>query len=84
MPVEKLDFSGIYSINCDNREQKNVGETGRKISLPIKEHRGLRKSKDIERSEIAEKIARTGHESECKSTEGLAGYGEDTRKRKKR
>ncbi|VEL07269.1 unnamed protein product [Protopolystoma xenopodis] len=72
----------VYGIKCDNCEQKYVGETGRKIGLPIKEHQELCKNMGMERFDIAEHIARTGHEIDWKSTEKLATYGENTTKRK--
>ncbi|VEL12246.1 unnamed protein product [Protopolystoma xenopodis] len=49
--------------------------------LRIKENQKLCRNMNTERSEIAEHIAQTGHEIEWKSTEGLAAYGGNTRKR---
>ncbi|VEL22056.1 unnamed protein product [Protopolystoma xenopodis] len=80
--TNKLDCSGVYRIKCGNCEQKYIGETGRKIGQRIKEHQRLYRNMDTKTFEIAKHIARTEHEIDWKSTERLAAYGENTRKRK--
>ncbi|VEL36659.1 unnamed protein product, partial [Protopolystoma xenopodis] len=67
--TEKLDCSGVYRIKCGNCEQKYIGGTGRKIGLRIKEHQRLCRNMNMEGSEIAKQIARTGHEIDRKLTE---------------
>ncbi|VEL27707.1 unnamed protein product [Protopolystoma xenopodis] len=80
--IDRLDCSAVYRIECGNCVQKHIDETGRKVGLLIKKHQRLCKNMDTERSEMAEHIARTGHEIDLKSTEILATYGENTRKRR--
>ncbi|VEL08157.1 unnamed protein product [Protopolystoma xenopodis] len=62
-------------------EQKYIRETGRRINTSIKKHQRLCRKVDTERSEIAEHIALTGHTIDWNSTERLAIYGENSRKR---
>ncbi|VEL37068.1 unnamed protein product [Protopolystoma xenopodis] len=51
--TDKLECSGVYGIQCGNCEQKYIGETGRKVSLQIKEHHRPCRNMDTKRSEIA-------------------------------
>ncbi|VEL20922.1 unnamed protein product [Protopolystoma xenopodis] len=69
--TDKLECSGVYR-NCEQ-------------SISVKqEEKSAYESRNIDkkRSEIAEHIARPGHEIEWKSTDRLAAFGENTRKRK--
>ncbi|VEL34963.1 unnamed protein product, partial [Protopolystoma xenopodis] len=67
--VDKFDCSGVYCVSCGAYDQKYIGETGRKISTPIKEHQGLCRKMDTERPELAEHTAQSGHEIIWNATE---------------
>ncbi|VEL39403.1 unnamed protein product [Protopolystoma xenopodis] len=62
------------------RTEIYIGEAGRKISTRIKEHERLCRKMDNERSELADHIARTGHEINWKATERKTRYVDNTRK----
>ncbi|VEL38935.1 unnamed protein product [Protopolystoma xenopodis] len=64
--TEKLECSEVYRIKCGNGVQKYISETGRKFGLRIKENPSLCRNMDTQISEIAERIARTGHEIDWK------------------
>ncbi|VEL37765.1 unnamed protein product, partial [Protopolystoma xenopodis] len=80
--TDKMDCSGVYRIKCGTCEQKYIGRTGRKTAYESSKIQNSPKNMDTEETEIAEHIARTEHEIDCKSAERLAAYGENTRKRK--
>ncbi|VEL12347.1 unnamed protein product [Protopolystoma xenopodis] len=80
--VNKMECSGVYSINCKDCNQNYTEEMERTFSTRINEHQRRCGKMDTEGSEIADQIPFTGHTTDPSVTERRVSYEEYTRKRK--
>ncbi|KAI4456803.1 giy-yig endonuclease superfamily [Holotrichia oblita] len=59
--MQPLEKSGIYEINCNDCNQKYIGQTRRAVSTRFKEHMANLRFNRIEKASVAQHIFETDH-----------------------